>query len=347
MSDSSGGSGAQSPVHDARELHLMERLTEDYRKFSAPGPFGKAMGEVSKRIASFAPERLRRFAEDAVKLAAEADFIKTALEHAGRGFGELVKLAARVSQSPDGVVKTLRSNGIGVESFEHVCGLRSYSIERVCTRRNAADILAALSEGAATGAPGFLGVPFNILLRFFLYFRAAQATGIYYGYDVPGDPRELEFASEATLSSLAPNTEKGAETMAGLIGKMMLAANVTAVRHALGRKTYAQMAKRGGAELLYVQIRALANRAAARALEGAGKTGMERSVFRTLLERVGSRLPKEAGMKSVPLLGAVVGGLSDGYYMSRVLKGSNLIYHKRFLFEKEHRVSLLSTGGKP
>src|SRR5262249_8547431 len=147
------------------------------------GPFGKAMGAVAKSVASVAPERLRRFAEDAVNLAAEADFIKMVLGHAGRGFGEFVKLAAKISQSPDGVVKNLRSNGLAVESFEHVCGLRSYDIERVCTRRNAADILAAMGEGAATGFPGLAGFLPNMVLSFFLYFRAAQATGIYYGYD--------------------------------------------------------------------------------------------------------------------------------------------------------------------
>ncbi len=65
-------------------------------------------------------------------------------------------------------------------------------------------------------------------------------------------------------------------------------------------------------------------------------------MFRDLLEQVGRQLPKEAGKKAVPLLGAVIGGLSDTYYMSRVLRIANLTYHKRFLLEKEHRVRLLA-----
>jgi EcsC protein family len=323
---------------------LLEKLTDDYRKFVAPGRVGRAVSALTKQIGSVAPDRLQRLAADAIGIAAESDFIKAALTHAGRGFQEIVKHASRFAQSPKRVIEVLRFNGVLVERFEHVCRQRSYEIERVCTGLNHRDILAAVAEGAATGAPGLIGVPFNIALSFFLYFRAAQSTALYYGYDVLGDPRELEFASEVTLASLAPNAEKGAETLGGLIGKMMVAANVSALRHALARRTYEEMARRGGAELLYVQIRAMANKAAARALRGAGTEGLESSVFRTLLERVGSRLPKEAGKKAVPLLGAVIGGLSDGWYMSRVLRGSNLIYHKRFLFEKEHRVRLLDGG---
>lgn len=333
----------KEPIHDERESRLLEKLTEDYKAFVAPGRVTQAISALTKQLGAVAPERLRRLATDAIGIAVESDLIKTALTHAGHGFHEIIKHASRFAQSHQGVVDVLRSNGLNVESFEHICGHRSYEIERVCTGLNYRDVLAAITEGAATGAPGLPGVPFNIALSFFLYFRAAQSTALYYGYDVIGDPRELELASEVTLASLAPNNEKGAETLGGLIGKMMVAANVSALRHSLSRRTYEEMARRGGAELLYVQIRAMANQAASRALRGAGKDGLENSIFRKMLERVGSGLPKEAGKKAVPLLGAVIGGLSDGYYMSRVLRGSNLIYHKRFLFEKEERVRLLTS----
>jgi hypothetical protein len=93
------------------------------------------------------------------------------------------------------------------------------------------------------------------------------------------------------LASLEPNLVKGAETLGGLIGKMMLAAEVSALSRGL-TKTYAQMAERGGAQLLYVQIRALANKAAENALKKSGSSGLEAGVFRNLLEQVGKRLPK-------------------------------------------------------
>jgi hypothetical protein len=332
---------APDPVIDAREQDLLDALTRDYVKFTSPGLISKGASAVGQGIVKITPRRLRKFATDAVDMAGEWEYIKLALEHAGKGFVELTKHASRFTLSHDKVVASLNSAGYPITHFDHICTARSYHLEQHLSKRNYGDLGAAFAEGAATGAPGLLGVPFNIALSFLLYFRAVQSTALFYGYDIKGDPRELEFASEATIASLAPNSDSGANTLGGLIGKMMFATNATVLRQALSKKTYTEMAKRGGAELLYVQIRALANKAAEKALRNAGQEGLEAGVFKKLLEQIGQRLPKEAGKKAIPLLGAVVGALSDTYYMSRVLRGSNLIYHKRFLFEKEHRVGIL------
>jgi hypothetical protein len=128
---------------------------------------------------------------------------------------------------------------------------------------------------------------------------------------------------------------------------MMLAAEITALKQALGRQTYTEMAKRGGSALLYVQVRALANKAAKTALEKAGQEGIEAGIFKTLLAQLAKRMPKEAGKKGLPVIGAFLGGLSDAYLMSRILRGAKLIYHKRYLFEKEHRISLLKKPRTP
>src|SRR5208337_4494367 len=249
---------------------------------------------------------------------------------------------SRFTLSGDAVVECLNASGCCVDQFEQVCAVRSYDIEKLLSKRNYGDIIAALVEGAATGAPGLFGVPFNIALSFFLFFRAVQGTGLFYGYDVKGDPRELELASQITITCLSPNSDDGTKNLGGLLGKMMFASNATALRQSLSKKTYTEMAKGGGAELLYVQIRELANKAAQKALKNAGKEPLEAGMFRQILEQIGRLLPQKAGKQAIPLIGAIVGGLSDTYYMSRILHGSNLIYHKRFLFEKEYRVNILS-----
>lgn len=53
------------------------------------------------------------------------------------------------------------------------------------------------------------------------------------GYDVKHGPCELQFAAEVTLQSLDPNFEGSG--LGGFIGKMMLAAEVTALQQALGK----------------------------------------------------------------------------------------------------------------
>jgi hypothetical protein len=332
------------PALDARELHLIPKLASEYAKFASPGVIARSLSKVLSKaqngIVKITPEKLRKLARIAVDAAQKAELIKMALAHASRGFGELTKQASRFTLSPDGVLRALRADGHSVRSYEEVCAMRSYTIERSLGKREWKDRCAALVEGAATGAPGFIGIPFNLALSFLLYFRATQSTAIYYGYDVRHDPRELQFASEVTLKSLEPNLVTGADTLGGMIGKMMLAAELSSLSHGLG-KPYAQMAGKGGAQLLYVRIRALANKAAEKALKKSGGSGLEAGVFRNLLEQLGKRLPKEAGKKAVPILGAIIGGGCDSYLMHRVLTGSNLIYHKRFLHEKEIRIQIL------
>ena len=322
---------------------MIPKLVTQWERFAAPGRLARSLIKLQKFIALVSPEKVRQIASRAVDAAMDAELIKLALEHAAKGFGELTKRASSFTLSPDGVVQTLRSDGHAVYSYDYICAMRSYQIERSLTRRDWKDLCAALVEGAATGAPGFIGVPFNLALSFLLYFGATQSTALYYGYDVRNDPHELQFASEVTLSSLEPNLTKGAETLGGLIGKMMLAAELSALSTGL-KKTYTQMAGRGGAQLLYVQIRALANKAAEKALKNSGSKSIEASVFRNMLEQVAKRLPKEAGKKAVPLLGAVIGGFCDTYLMHRVLTGANLIYHKRYLHEKGARVDELFNG---
>src|SRR5690606_15448535 len=93
------------------------------------------------------------------------------------------------------------------------------------------------------------------------------------------------------------------------------------------------------------QIRSLANSQAKKALEKVGEEGAEAGIFKNLLEQIGKRMGKETGKKAVPVLGAIIGSLSDTHTMNKIIKGANLMYHKRFLFEKNIRVNTLNEKG--
>lgn len=328
------------PTLNQRELDLLEVLTKEYEEFIKPSKLGGIVKSGQDWVAGIVPKKIKRMINDAVSAASELDMIKKALEHAGKGFLVIQGQASKFTLSKDNVVLALKNYKDDLNKYEQICALRSYNIANLIGKQNYKDLLAAFGEGAICGVPGIYGVPFNIALSFLLYFRAVQSIALYYGYDIKDNPSELEIAASIAILSLAPNTEKGAETLTGMIGKMMLSANFTALKSALN-KTYTEMAKKGGAELLYVQIRALANKAAEKALKKSGQEGIETGIFKNLLEQVGKMLPKEVGKKAIPILSALVGGFSDTYYMSRILKGANMIYHKRFIFEKEHRVNIL------
>jgi hypothetical protein len=327
---------------NTKEIELLRSLTKEYEHFIAPGFVTRNFKIVQSKVSKLIPMQVQNSADELTKKISESDLINQTLEVAGKGFFILQQQSAKLTISKNSILNDISNkNKYKISEFDKICTLRSYDIEKCIANNNYKDLFLALSEGVVTGFPGIIGLPFNIALSFFLFFRAVQNIAVYYGYDVKDDPRELEFASSVVMACFSPNAEKGTETLGGVIGEMMLSANFDALKSALGTKSLKQMAESGGLELLYVQIRALANKAAQKALNKAGKDSLEQNVFKQLLEQLGKMLPKEAAQKSIPFVSAVIGGMADTYYMSRILKGANLIYHKRFLFEKEKRISLL------
>ena len=336
------------PILDATENDHFSRLVREYEDFKKPGRLSRGISVVSNKVASVTPIVVKNAVSGAkdkiagsLKAVSEADLIKQALCIAQDGFGILTSAISSLSLSPDGIVKKYNKCGMSIESYEYVCTLRGYKISKILWKNRWWDYGCTLTEGAATGFYGFYGLPFNLALSLLLYFRAAQSSALYWGYDVVNDPAELQIASEVTLFCLNPTVESGVLNSSGLLGKMMLASNATALQQALATKTFGQMIERGGAELLYVQIRALANKAAQKALEKAGERGIEQQIFKQMLEQLGRLAPREAAKKAIPVVGAVVGALFDTAFVHRVLRGSMIFYHKRFLAEKEHRVHLL------
>ncbi len=332
-----------NPILDAREESLIAKLQKDFEGFIKPGPVERGLKTITGAVGRLIPQKLKGVFSSAKAAAGNWQLVKQTLDIAAKGFQTLTHHAAKLAVSKPGLVEKLSARGLPISKFPEVCLLRSYDLEAAAEKTW--DISLAAVEGAATGAFGFVGLPFNLALSFFLYFRAAQGIALHYGYDVQDDPSELQFAAEVTIQSLDPNfTGSG---LAGLIGKMMTAAEVSALKQALGRLSYAEMARQGGSSLLYVQIRAMASQAAKKALKKAKREGLEAGIFKTLLAQMAQRMPKEAGKKAVPILGALIGGCSDAYLMSRILRGAKLIYHKRFLLEKEHRIALLKKPRTP
>ena len=331
------------PILDSRERALLIDLQIEFEKFTKPGPVKQGISYLQKLLGEIIPNKVKAEVANAGDTALEFQWIKTALEFAEKGFQELQEQTARLTISKQAVINQLVKRGAKISEFNEICLLRSYDIEAVVEARTYQNYLLAFSEGAATGAPGFVGIPFNFVLSFFIFFRATQSIALHYGFDVKEDPRELQIAAEVTMQSLAKNFTGGG--LQGMLGKMMLAANLSSLRQSLTTRTYAEMARRGGSELLYVKIRALANRAAAKALEKTGQEGIEAGIFKAVLEQLAKQLPKRAGKSAIPALSALFVALTDTALMRRVLRGAKLIYHKRFLLEKEHRVAVLKGAG--
>ncbi|MYL54642.1 hypothetical protein GLW08_15005 [Pontibacillus yanchengensis] len=328
---------------DLKERQLLETLTTKYEEFIEPSSFQKQISRTTDKASELLPEKVKKMSSNAIKNASDWTVIRKVIESAGEGFGVVNENSARYTLSKKNLLNSLNNEDNEINEFTRICELRSYYIEKnLLNRRRLLDLPTAFVGGGITGFFGLLGVPFNLAYTFFMYYRTVQTVALFYGYDVVDDPRELEFASSVTITCLSPHITSDVQNLGSIVSRMMFATNVTVLKESLSKLSYEQMAQKGGAELLYVQIRALANAQAKKALEKAGKEGVEAGIFKKLLEQIGKRMTKEGGKKIVPVIGGVVGAFSDTYTMNKIIHGANLIYHKRFLFEKDIRINELN-----
>lgn len=338
-----GDKATPDPIVDEREYQAIEELTNQYAKMTSPN----ALTRAGKKISEYAPEQIKDAAGKAKSVAQEAldglteqEFIAQAIKVAGEGFGELEKRLAKATIDEDYVLKQINTtlHTEDISSLREICLLRSYDIAAVVEKEHLQHLGLALAEGGGTGAVGFWGLPANLALSMLLYFRAVQSVAIFYGYDVKNDPSELEIAGEVFSTAISPNSKTNGASEE--VRKILFYAQAESVKKA-ANKTWAAMIQSGGAGLTIAQIRALASASAKKALDKAGKKGLESSVFTKALEQIGSKLALKNVTRFIPVVGAGFGALFDTAQMSRVLKCANIFYQKRFILEKEQRVKAL------
>lgn len=329
-----------NPIVDDREKGELAVLAERYEKLTEPGLIERA-GDA---VAGLLPDAVKDAAQGALEGLTEQELYAQAMKVVGEGFSAVERMAAAATVSEHDVLSALNGaySGDALGSLDEICLLRAYRVAQVANKQNYQHTIAALIEGGATGAVGFSGIPFNLVLSTFLYYRAVQSIALFYGYDAKNDPSELVIASQVFSASLAP---RGADLggKAGMVGKVMMLAETATVGQVV-KKGWQAMAERGGACLVIAQMRALANGAAKKALEKAGKAGLEKSVFRSVLEQIGKRLPQKTVQRAVPVVGGVIGALFDAGQMQRTLDFADTFYHKRFIVEKELRIEGLVEG---
>ncbi|WP_304596521.1 EcsC family protein [Adlercreutzia caecimuris] len=323
----------QVDVLDDRELAELDQLRSRYEKMTAPGMLAKA----GEKIASIIPAPIKEAAENAGGVITEQQFYAEAMKIIATGFKALEAQAARVTVSEKTVVEKTNklTSGRTIESLDELCFARSYEVAQVANSEKLPSLISSLVEGGATGFFGFAGILPNIITSTFCYYRAVQSIAISYGYDVRNNPDELMIASEVFTTALSPHSDSPGE-MASIIGKIMMISEAEAIKQTV-KKGWTEMAARGGIALLLTQMRALAHGAAKKALQKAGKEGLENSVFRSVLEQIGKRLGQKAVQRAVPFISAAIGALFDTGEMSRVLDFADTFYHKRFILEKGMR----------
>lgn len=327
-----------NPIIDEREEAEMVKLENRYKRLTEPNGVIKIGNKALEKM----PASVKDVANEAKEKISEKELVKQALKYAADGFQTLEEIAASATVNEKTVLKKInKSFEKGeINSLDEICYARSYDISRIVGNYKRSHILTATIEGAGTGALGFAGIAPNLVLSTFLYFRAVQSVAMYYGYNIKNDPAELEIASSVFMSALTPEKDLVNNELTAAVGKFMVFSETTAVRQAT-KKTWAAMVDHGGLALLIAEIRALSNVAAKKAIEVAGKKGLEQTVFKNILEQLGKRLTLRTTGVAMPVVGGVFGALFDTAQMKKIINYADIFYNKRFIEEKELRINYL------
>lgn len=280
-------------------------MTEQYEKMAAPSKLKQLTDMAGLKI----PENLRTAVGDAVdELTSEIqqqELYAQVMKQVVDGFKAIEEQAAKYSVTEAQIVEAANTTleDVTIRSIDELFMLRSFDVARIAAGENGRHLLLAATEGAVTGAPGFAGLPFNIVFSMFLYYRAVQSVAMMYGFNVKEDPAEMVIAGDVFSNAMAPSAGS-ADGMAVAIGKVMLVAEMEGVKQTV-KKGWTAMAARGGAAMLVTQIRALANVAARKALENAGKKSLENSVFKNVLEQIGRNITQNPSARPFPCLAAL------------------------------------------
>lgn len=322
------------PVVNQKENEALDILTDRYNKLIEPGIIAKLGTKAEELI----PQKLKIWGRDIGLNISEQEIYTQMMNVIGSGFKTIEEQAAKFSISEKQILRQINQSFPNqINRLDEICFLRSYDIAKSVSKYKEQDIFLAMIEGGGTGAFGFWGLPFNLVLSTFLYFRAVQSIAMFYGYDVKNDSAEMVIASEVFADALSPiNNNINNETVT-IIGKVMMISKTEVVKQT-AKKSWAEMASRGGITLLLAQMRALANKYAKEALEKVGAKGLENSLFKDTFEQIGRVLSLNAIGKAVPFVSAVIAALIDTAQMKKVLEFADIFYQKRFIIEKEGRI---------
>lgn len=329
------------PVVNQKENEALDILTDRYNKLIEPGIIAKLGTKAEELI----PQKLKIWGRDIGLNISEQEIYTQMMNVIGSGFKTIEEQAAKFSISEKQILRQINQSFPNqINRLDEICFLRSYNIAKSVSKYKEQDIFLAMIEGGGTGAFGFWGLPFNLVLSTFLYFRAVQSIAMFYGYDVKNDSAEMVIASEVFADALSPiNNNINNETVT-IIGKVMMISKTEVVKQT-AKKSWAEMASRGGITLLLAQMRALANKYAKEALEKVGAKGLENSLFKDAFEQIGRVLSLNAIGKAVPFVSAVIAALIDTAQMKKVLEFADIFYQKRFIIEKEGRIrNLIETN---
>lgn len=328
------------PITDLKEENSLEQLTKRYEKMIEPSKLSK----LGTKVIGVVPDKIRNIGTDVINSISEKELYMQSMKIVADGFKIVEEQASKLTISEDSILKEVNKivPNNNITNLSEICLARGYMISKLVSSYKTKDISLAFVEGGVTGIFGFAGLPFNLVLSTFLYYRAVQSVAMYYGYDVKNDAEELIISSEVFMNAISPE-RSDANSITDIIGKVMLISKATGVKQT-AKKTWSEMASKGGVELLITQMRALAHKSAKTALEKTGNKGLEQSIFKGVFEQIGRKLALKTVQRAVPVISGLISACFDTAQMNKVLEYADVFYNKRYILEKQYRIDCLVRG---
>jgi len=222
--------------------------------------------------------------------------VGTAVTKAIQGLVSLLNDAASWSVRTNAIYEKFRSEGHSeVYAGADIYRLDLEDVDKTVGHLAAWYKLGAFGEGAGTGMLGAPGIAFDIPALVGVALRAVNEYATYYGFDVSLQ-HEQAYAMSVLSAAASPTVAAKQVTMAELTRLSVLIAQ---------RKTWAELER-----LIGVQV------------------------IKKIAQALGIRLTKAKLGQIVPVVGAVVGGGFNAWYISAVTGTAYHLYRERFLIEK-------------
>lgn len=216
------------PVIDRKETLALEKLADRYNKLVEPSFAAKLGTKAGEKL----PQKLKDIGHGIGHSLSEAELYGQIMSVVANGFQTIEDYAAKYTISEKSILGKINkhSKTVKVESLDEICLVRSYDIAKAVNSSKGKGIISAAIEGGGTGYIGFWGLPANIVLSTFLYFRAVQTIAMFYGYDVKNDHMELVIAGDVFTKALSPEYDDVNNEATGLISKIMVMSQAAVVQ---------------------------------------------------------------------------------------------------------------------
>lgn len=341
-----------NPIIHTKEQKLLDSLTKQYEKMLEPSKIKQFINKTGTTVAGVLPvvvkgsvSKAGKAVQSGVKQISEQEIFNQTIKYISEGYSTLQDKAAKVTINEKFILDSINKQNSQnpLNSLEELPLMRSYEISSAVRTSKIRNVLSATLEGFGTGFFGFAGIPANLALSNFLYFRAVQNVAMFYGYDVKQDNAEMVIAGEVFTQAMNPSARGGNSELSSDIIKILSQAQLTGAKQAAA-KGWAAMIEKGGLPLALANIRAVANKAAQKALTKAGQKSVELGVFKEAFNQIGRKLTLKFIQRGVPVVSAGVSALIDTGEMKKVIEYADVFYNKRFILEKEQRINDLISG---